>query len=143
MYSTSSPFSVFRLFETCDSCDKLCFCFSVHAVLHPGRRKRRRYSNFSYHLIYTIIYRRLVGFGCYYMNFFFSGFFLFVHSTGEILYRVELPYMEEITLIYLENSDNYDDYSKCVCCDCMAVTSSPTTIIHHPLLTNHQLLHFH
>ncbi|XP_044731015.1 disks large 1 tumor suppressor protein isoform X9 [Chrysoperla carnea] len=30
------------------------------------------------------------------------------NAEGEILYRVELPYMEEITLIYLENSDNYD-----------------------------------
>ncbi|XP_066140900.1 disks large 1 tumor suppressor protein isoform X5 [Euwallacea fornicatus] len=33
------------------------------------------------------------------------------NNEGEILYRVELPYMEEITLIYLENSDNIDDFS--------------------------------
>ncbi|KAL3279987.1 hypothetical protein HHI36_017493 [Cryptolaemus montrouzieri] len=31
------------------------------------------------------------------------------NAEGEILYRVELPYMEEITLIYLENDNN--DYS--------------------------------
>lgn len=47
-----------------------------------------------------------------YINFVFASFCV-SYSTGEILYRVELPYMEEITLIYLENSDNYDDYSKC------------------------------
>lgn len=48
--------------------------------------------------------------------FFFFGFFLcvtyFRKSTGEILYRVELPYMEEITLIYLEDKDNLADFSK-------------------------------
>ncbi|XP_060524064.1 disks large 1 tumor suppressor protein isoform X4 [Cylas formicarius] len=33
------------------------------------------------------------------------------NNEGEILYRVELPYMEEITLIYLENNDNIDDFS--------------------------------
>ncbi|XP_049821399.1 discs large homolog 1-like protein isoform X8 [Aethina tumida] len=33
------------------------------------------------------------------------------NNEGEILYRVELPYMEEITLIYLENNDSNDDYS--------------------------------
>ncbi|XP_017787240.1 PREDICTED: disks large 1 tumor suppressor protein isoform X2 [Nicrophorus vespilloides] len=37
------------------------------------------------------------------------------NSEGEILYRVELPYMEEITLIYLENNDNYDSYSNEEC----------------------------
>ncbi|XP_025829307.1 disks large 1 tumor suppressor protein isoform X5 [Agrilus planipennis] len=30
-------------------------------------------------------------------------------SEGEILYRVELPYMEEITLIYLENNDDSNE----------------------------------
>lgn len=49
----------------------------------------------------------------YYINCFLFGFFSVFHSTGEILYRVELPYMEEITLIYLENNDNNDDSSKC------------------------------
>ncbi|XP_076251239.1 MAGUK family member discs large 1 isoform X5 [Rhynchophorus ferrugineus] len=33
------------------------------------------------------------------------------NNEGEILYRVELPYMEEITLIYLENNDNIDEFS--------------------------------
>lgn len=33
--------------------------------------------------------------------------------VGEIIYRVELPDMEQITLIYLENNDG-DDYCKCV-----------------------------
>nr|CAI5858060.1 unnamed protein product [Callosobruchus analis] len=31
------------------------------------------------------------------------------NAEGEILYRVELPYMEEITLIYLEDSDPSND----------------------------------
>lgn len=38
------------------------------------------------------------------------------HATGsrEILYRVELPYMEELTLVYLEKEgdDNNDELSK-------------------------------
>ncbi|XP_072379959.1 disks large 1 tumor suppressor protein isoform X4 [Diabrotica undecimpunctata] len=33
------------------------------------------------------------------------------NAEGEILYRVELPYMEEITLIYLEDNDNMGDFS--------------------------------
>ncbi|XP_023311084.1 disks large 1 tumor suppressor protein isoform X1 [Anoplophora glabripennis] len=33
------------------------------------------------------------------------------NTEGEILYRVELPYMEEITLIYLEDNDNLADFS--------------------------------
>ncbi|XP_071050990.1 disks large 1 tumor suppressor protein isoform X4 [Onthophagus taurus] len=37
------------------------------------------------------------------------------NAEGEILYRVELPYMEEITLIYLENNDNTDDYTNDEC----------------------------
>jgi len=32
------------------------------------------------------------------------------HCSGEIIYRVELPDMEQITLIYLENNDA--DYRK-------------------------------
>ncbi|XP_030757882.1 disks large 1 tumor suppressor protein isoform X4 [Sitophilus oryzae] len=36
-------------------------------------------------------------------------------NEGEILYRVELPYMEEITLIYLENNDNIDEFSNEEC----------------------------
>lgn len=35
------------------------------------------------------------------------------YTVGEIIYRVELPDMEQITLIYLENNDG-DDYCKCV-----------------------------
>lgn len=35
--------------------------------------------------------------------------------VGEIIYRVELPDMEQITLIYLENNDG-EDYCKCVFC---------------------------
>ncbi|XP_057666182.1 disks large 1 tumor suppressor protein isoform X6 [Diorhabda carinulata] len=33
------------------------------------------------------------------------------NTEGEILYRVELPYMEEITLIYLEDNDGLGDFS--------------------------------
>ncbi|XP_050292979.1 disks large 1 tumor suppressor protein isoform X3 [Anthonomus grandis grandis] len=33
------------------------------------------------------------------------------NNEGEILYRVELPFMEEITLIYLEDANNLDDFS--------------------------------
>ncbi|XP_074033107.1 MAGUK family member discs large 1 isoform X3 [Leptinotarsa decemlineata] len=33
------------------------------------------------------------------------------NAEGEILYRVELPHMEEITLIYLEDNDNLADIS--------------------------------
>ncbi|XP_045483674.1 disks large 1 tumor suppressor protein isoform X4 [Harmonia axyridis] len=36
------------------------------------------------------------------------------NAEGEILYRVELPYMEEITLIYLENNDNDDSNEETV-----------------------------
>lgn len=59
------------------------------------------------------IFLKCILFWFYYINCFLFGFFSVFHSTGEILYRVELPYMEEITLIYLENNDNNDEYSKC------------------------------
>lgn len=63
------------------------------------------------HIFYKILTQYVIFFGLLHK---FCFWLLSVfHSTGEILYRVELPYMEEITLIYLENSDNYDDYSKC------------------------------
>lgn len=45
-----------------------------------------------------------------YIFFLFWLLSVFNKSTGEILYRVELPYLEEITLIYLEDNDK--EFSK-------------------------------
>lgn len=38
-------------------------------------------------------------------------------GSKEILYRVELPYMEELTLVYLEKEgdENVDELSKSMC----------------------------